>query len=141
MAAVNTQKMTDITSVPKVMVKASEAHGRKRVWYDTYEAAALASGSTITFARLPKGATIYNVKLMCDALGAGVTLDVGDSGDADRYIAKGATTWNTANQVVDSNAIDGVGYTLTAETDLVITTGGASATGTIKVMVEYSLGD
>ena len=141
MASVNTQKMTDMTSVPKVMVKASEAHGRKRVWYDTFEAASLASGSDITFARLPKGATIYNVKLMCDALGSSVTLDVGDSADADRFIAKDSTTWNVANQVVDSNAIDGVGYTLTAETDLVITTGGATACGTIKVMVEYSLGD
>ena len=137
MASVNTQKMTDMTSVPKVMVKASEAHGRKRVWYDTYEAASLASGSDITFARLPKGATIYNVKLMCDALGSSVTLDVGDSADADRYITATAAASAGVISMHNDGAIGGVGFEQTAETDILITTGGAAATGTIKCMVFY----
>ena len=137
MASVNTQKMTDMTSVPKVMVKASEAHGRKRVWYDTYEAASLASGSDITFARLPKGATIYIVKLLCDALGSSVTLDVGDSADADRYITATAAASAGVISMHNDGAIGGVGFEQTAETDILITTGGAAATGTIKCMVFY----
>ena len=139
MANFNTTKVTNITADPAVNVDAAEAHGRMRVWYDSYEASSTASGSTITFARMPKGATIWEVKVMADALGASVTIAVGDGDDADRFIT--ATTMNTANLVTNTNAIDGVGYNYSAQTDLVATTGGATATGTIKFMVFYTLGD
>lgn len=139
MANFNTTKITNLTADPAVNVDAAEAHGRMRVWYDSYEASSTASGSTITFARMPKGATIWEVKVMADALGASVTVAVGDGDDADRFIT--ATTMNTANLVTNTNAIDGVGYNYTAQTDLVATTGGATANGTIKFMVFYTLGD
>ena len=139
MANFNTTKVTNITADPAVNVDAAEAHGRMRVWYDSYESSSTASGSTITFARMPKGATIWEVKVMADALGASVTIAVGDGDDADRFIT--ATTMNTANLVTNTNAIDGVGYNYSAQTDLVATTGGATATGTIKFMVFYTLGD
>ena len=48
---------------------------------------------------------------------------------------------NTANLVTETNAIDGVAHNYTAETDLIATVGGAAATGTIKFMVFYTLGD
>ena len=139
MANNNTTKVTNITADPAVNVDAAEAHGRMRVWYDSFEASSTASGDTITFSRMPKGATIYQVRVMADALGSSVTIKVGDASDDDRYIT--ATTMNTANLVTETNAIAGVAYNYTAETDLIATVGGAAATGTIKFMVFYSLGD
>ena len=139
MANNNTTKITNITADPSVNVDAAEAHGRMRVWYDSFEASSTASSDTITFARMPIGATIWQVRVMADALGGSVTIKVGDSGDDDRYIT--ATAMNTANLVTQTNAIAGVGYNYTAQTDLIATVGGAAATGTIKFMVFYTLGD
>jgi len=107
--------------------------------YDEYEASALASGSDISVGdALPEGATIVDVVVMADALGASVTLKVGDSTDDDRYIS--STAFNTANKRQNANAIDGVGYQVTGTTNqVVVTTGGAAATGTIKVWVLYTV--
>jgi len=139
MANNNTTKVTNITADPAVNVDAAEAHGRMRVWYDSFEASSTASADTITFARMPKGATIYQVRVVADALGSSVTIKVGDASDDDRFIT--ATTMNTANLVTETNAIAGVGYNYTAQTDLIATVGDAAATGTIKFMVFYTLGD
>jgi len=139
MANNNTTKVTNITADPAVNVDAAEAHGRMRVWYDSFEASSTASADTITFARMPKGATIWQVRVVADALGSSVTIKVGDASDDDRFIT--ATTMNTASLVTETNAIAGVGYNYTAQTDLIATVGGAAATGTIKFMVFYTLGD
>jgi hypothetical protein len=139
MASVKGVNFTNITSTPVVNTASKEAYGKLRVTYDTYEASSLASGSDISVARLPKGATVYDVVIHHDALGSGVTLAVGDSSDADRYIA--ATAAATAGKVImsEDGAIDGFAYEQTAETDVLITTGGGAATGTIKVAVIYSV--
>ena len=110
-----------------------------RIQYDSYEASSLVSGSDISVARLPKGAVVYDVIVHHDALGAGVTLSVGDSGSATRYV--GATAAATAGKVVmsEDGSIDGFGYENTAETDVLITTGGGTASGTIKVAVVYAV--
>jgi hypothetical protein len=139
MASVKGVNFTNITSTPVVNTASKEAYGKLRVTYDTYEASSLASGSDISVARLPQGATVYDIVIHHDALGSGVTLAVGDSSDADRYIT--ATAAATAGKVVmsEDGAIDGFAYEQTAETDVLITTGGAAATGTIKVAVIYSV--
>ena len=139
MASVKGVNFTNITSTPVVNTASKEAYGKLRVTYDTYEASSLDSGSDISVARLPKGATVYDIVIHHDALGSGVTLAVGDSADADRYIT--ATAAATAGKVVmsEDGAIDGFAYEQTAETDVLITTGGAAATGTIKVAVIYSV--
>jgi hypothetical protein len=139
MASVKGVNFTNITSTPVVNTASKEAYGKLRVTYDTYEASSLASGSDISVARLPKGATVYDVVIHHDALGSGVTLAVGDSADADRYIT--ATAAATAGKVImsEDGAIDGFAYEQTAETDVLITTGGGTATGTIKVAVIYSV--
>ena len=139
MASVKGVNFTNITSTPVVNTASKEAYGKLRVTYDTYEASSLASGSDISVARLPQGATVYDIVIHHDALGSGVTLAVGDSADADRYIT--ATAAATAGKVVmsEDGAIDGFAYDQTAETDVLITTGGAAATGTIKVAVIYSV--
>lgn len=142
MANFNSQKITDITAVPSVMVKAAEAHGRMRVWYDSYTTeVGVAQDDTVTFARMPKGATIYNVTVTADALGSSVTVAVGDSGNASRFIS--ATAMNTDNKVISSNVTAGIGYAYTAQTDMIITLGGGTPTAAknIRVYVTYSLGD
>ena len=139
MASVKGTNFTNATADPVVNTDSSEWSGKVRVQYDVYEASSLASGSDISVARLPKGAKVYDVVIHHDALGSGVTLAVGDSSDADRYIT--ATAAATAGKVVmsEDGAIGGVAYEQTAETDILITTGGGTATGTIKCMVFYAV--
>lgn len=138
MASVKGSNFTKRTASPIEKVVASENHGRLRVQYDTYEASSLASGSDISVARLPSGAVVYDIIVHFDALGGSSTISVGDSGAAARYIA--ATSTASAGQMAMSQegAIDGVGYENTAETDVLLTTGGASISGTIKTIVIYS---
>jgi len=139
MASVKGVNFTNITATPVVKTDSGEAYGKLRVTYDSYEASTLASGSDISVARLPKGAKVYEVIVHHDGLGSGVTLSVGDSGSATRYI--GATAAATAGKLVmsEDGAIDGFAYEQTAETDVLITTGGAVASGTIKVAIIYAV--
>ena len=119
--------------------------GKLRTMMDTYEAAAIASGTIIEVGEyLPKGARVVEVALMADALGSGVTLIVGDYEDTNRYIEE-SSTWNSNNQVQRLNAIAGRQYEVDETTEgatstdrqVIITTGGASATGTIKIEITY----
>ena len=137
MASVKGVNFTNITADPIVNADSGEWSGKLRVQYDTYEASSLASGSDISVARLPKGAKVYDIVVHFDALGGSTTISVGDSGAAARYIA--ATSTSSAGQMSMSQegAIDGVGYENTAETDVLLTTGGGSITGTIKCYVMY----
>ena len=139
MASVKGTNITNIDAEPVVKVDSSEWHGNLRVQYDSYEASSLASGSDISVAKLPKGAKVYDVVIHHGALGSGVTLAVGDSSDTDRYIT--ATAAATAGKVImsEDGAIGGVAYEQTAETDILITTGGGTASGTIKCMVFYTV--
>lgn len=139
MASVKGTNFTNITADPIVKIDSGEWSGKLRIQYDSYEASSLASGSDISVARLPKGAKVWEVIVHHDALGTGVTLSVGDSGSATRYI--GATAAATAGKLVmsEDGAIDGFGYEQTAETDILITTGGGTASNTIKVAVIYSV--
>ena len=148
MASVKGANITNIDATPIVKVSSEVFGGKMRVQHDTFEASSLASGSDITIARVPKNATIHDVVLKCDALGSSVTLKVGDADDDDRYI--GVTgTWNVAGQTQSMlagsstgnpiAAVTGLGHRTTAETDILITTGGASASGTIFCWVYYSV--
>ena len=138
MASVKGTNFTNITADPIVKIDSGEWSGKMRVQYDTYEASSLASGSDISVARLPKGAKVYDIIVHFDALGS-ATISVGDSGAAARYIA--ATSVSSAGQMSMSQegAIAGVGYENTAETDILLTTGSASISGTIKCVVMYTV--
>jgi hypothetical protein len=148
MASVKSVNITNLDSVPVVLSSSEEVGGKLRVFYDTYEASSLASGSDITIARIPANATIVDVIVKADALGSGVTLSVGDSASASRYI--GVTgTWNVAGQTQSMlsgsstgapvAAVTGLGYRTTASSDILITTGGATASGTIYSWVYYTV--
>ena len=118
--------------------------GKLRTIMDSYEASSSAAGTIIEMGEyLPKGARVLEVALTTDALGSSVTLIVGDYEDDNRYIT--ATTCNTANQVTRMNAIDGRQYEVDETTEgatstdrqIIITTAGAAASGTIKLEVTY----
>ena len=148
MASVKGGNITNIDATPITKASSEEAGGKLRVWHDTYEASSLASGSDITMARLPAGSTVHNVVLKADALGGSSTLIVGDSSDDNRFI-DAVGTWNVAGQSQSMwagsstgapvPAVTGLGYRYTSETDIVITTGGASISGTIFLWVVYSV--
>ena len=87
MASVKGVNITNLDATPVVLSSSEEVGGKLRVFYDTYEAVSVASGDDITIARIPANATIHDVIIKCDALGSGVTLKVGDSGDDDRYLS------------------------------------------------------
>ena len=144
MASVKSVAITNLDAVPAVNSDGGNL-SPMMVWHDTYEASSLGSGSDITIARIPAGATIHDVIVKCDALGGSSTLTVGDSGDDDRYLAA-VGTWNAAGQAQSmlagstaaNTAVAGLGYKVSSATDLIITTGGASITGTIYFWVYYT---
>jgi len=148
MASVKSVNITNLDSVPVVLSSSEEVGGKLRVFYDKYTAASLASGSDITVARIPTNATIHDVIIKAGALGSGVTLKAGDSGDDDRYLSV-VGTWNVAGQSqsmssgsstgAPTTAVTGLGYRTTASTDILVTTGGASATGDIYTWVYYTV--
>jgi hypothetical protein len=75
-------------------------------------------------------------------------LTVGDASDADRFLGI-VGTWNVAGQSQSMLAgsstgaptppVTGLGYRTTAETDIIITTGGATISNTIYSWVIYSV--
>ena len=146
MASVKSVNITNLDASPSVMIDSARNTGTLQVWHDTYEASSLASGSDITIGRIPAGATIHDVILKCDALGGSSTLKVGDSGDDDRYLAA-VGTWNAAGQAqsmlagstAPNTAVLGLGYKVEVATDLKITTGGATISGSIYFWVHYSV--
>ncbi len=139
MAAVKGVNITNLDATPVVLPDAREWHGRLRVQYDTYEASALTAGSSITMARLPAGARVYDIIVHHDDLGtASGTLEVGDAANSARFLAAFATGSAGSRSMSANDVIDGVGYEYTTETDIIITTAGASITGTIKMLVFYA---
>lgn len=111
--------------------------GKKRVMVDQYEAVALASGSTIAVGEaLPVGAIITGITLAYDALGGSSTLAVGDASSSGRYISAVSTS---SAGVTRLNAVDGLGYAIVAATvQILITTAGASISGTVNIVVDYT---
>lgn len=142
---VNKTKARTPESSSSNIVDYGQMKGKKRIMFDTYEASAIAAGTIIEMGdKLPKNCIVLDVILWTDALGGSVQLIVGDYEDDNRYIT--LTTCNTANLRTVPNAIDGAGYVAdeTTATDtgtdrqIIITTSGAAATGTIKVLVIYA---
>lgn len=108
----------------------------------TYEASAVAANTVINLFKLPKNVVIQNFVVAHDDLGTGVTLDIGDAGDADRYVDGLAVS--TAAGSTTGILADGLGYVIgtDAEHDDTIVTAtilGAAATGTLKVACYYSM--
>lgn len=113
--------------------------GKLRVCVDNKTVNAIEADSTINIAKLPKGATFLFALIRHGALGTSVTLKLGDSGVADRYMAAVASA--TAG-VKRADAIAGFGYSVTAETIIVLKTAGATTASSdidIKTEVFYTV--
>jgi len=107
---------------------------------DSYEAAALAAASTISFFRPPKGAK-WNGQgyIISDNLGNNTTLAVGIAGATDKF---GAATNHGGGSAVRTELgkaanIDAVEYEFDGETDVIVTTAAGEGTGTIKLYMEF----
>ena len=116
---------------------------------ETYEALALASGSTIYMFIPPAGAKYVGGKLAWDDLGTGVSLAVGTgvtgagvAADTTKFL--GATDAASAadEAVLDAGAaeITVLGYEFDGVTPVIITTSaGGAGTGTIKLLMDFML--
>lgn len=108
----------------------------------TYEASAAAANTEINLFKLPKGVVIQNFVVAHDDVGTGVTLDIGDAGDGDRYV-DGLSISTSAGSTAGILA-DGLGYVIGTDADhddtvVIAKILGAAATGTIKVACYYSM--
>ncbi len=139
MASVKGVNVTKLDSVPARLPEVNAWHGRLRVQYDEYEAAALADGSDIAVARLPRGARVIDVVVHHDALGASTTLEVGDAADSDRFVAARSTASAGSIALSADGAIAGFGHEYDGATDLKLTLGGGAATGTVRSAVFYTV--
>lgn len=134
--------MSLVNSIGAALMAAGKFVGRwtwgvaLHIYLDTYEAVSLDSGSTITMFT-PKAGEKYagTGQLAWDDLGTGVTLAVGIAGDTDKFLAAtdAASAADKADLDAASEAVDALGYEFDGETDVIITTGGGSGTGTIKL--------
>jgi hypothetical protein len=113
--------------------------GRLRSLTDNFTFAGELAGEVINIGKdLVDGAIIHKVIINNAALGGSVTLSVGDSDTANRYIdaydANGSTS-------IDATLIGGVHYAIgtnDGDNTIIVTTAGAAATGEIKVTIIYS---
>ena len=141
MATVNSTTY-DAQAAGKVALSQGVADATLHVVTTAYEASAAAANTVINLFKLPKDVVIQNFVVAFDDLGTGVTIDIGDAGDADRYVdgLDVATAAGSATGIL----VDGLGYIIGTDTtndDTVITATvlGAAATGTIKVACYYSM--
>ena len=141
MTAEKASNMDALTKFPVVYPDTAQVGGRVRVFYDTFAAAAITAGSTIDIARLPKGARVWDIHIFHDDLGTTAgTLAVGDSGSANRYLTAFATGSAGRQTMTGSNGQSAaIGYQQPAETTIIITTAGATITGTVRSVVYYTL--
>lgn len=141
MATVNSTTF-EAQAAGKVALSQGVADAGLHVVTTTYEASAAAANTVINLFKLPKDVVIQNFVVAFDDLGTGVTIDIGDAGDTDRYVdgLDVATAAGSACGVL----VDGLGYVIgtdAAHDDTVVTAKvlGAAATGTIKVACYYSM--
>ena len=134
--------MATVYGVNKTLIRAGTGGperadiGQVKFERDRYEATGEAIATVINVCKdLPKDATILDVTLAHDALGASSTISVGDADDIDRYITASDTS---SAGVVRLNNIAGAAYLLSASTPLILTTAGGTVTGSIEVTVYYS---
>jgi hypothetical protein len=122
---------------PRQTITGGEYYGRVRITFDTYKCKGTEQIGDLIFVgylsanQLALGGEVYS-----EALGAGVTLKLGDVGDDDRYMT--ATSFATAG-MRDAKAIAGIGYRPVEKTPLFLTIGGAvpAADAVIKVAMYH----
>lgn len=114
----------------------AEWGGCLKVTYETYTFASAASGTTVNVGVLKPGEVFIDGFILGADLGSATTLQLGDAGDDDRYLA--ATVFTTANQVTACRKSEGLGYKNDTAVDIpiVLKTGVEEATGAVKVIIK-----
>ena len=126
----------------KVALSQGVANATLHCIMTTFEASATAANTIINLFKLPQGAVIQNFVVAHDDLGTGITVDIGDAGDVDRYVD--GLSLSTSAGSNTGCLVDGIGYTIgtgTAYDDTIVTAKilGNAATGTLKVVCYYSM--
>lgn len=99
----------------------------------TQSAGAIASGDTVRMMRVHRNFRVKQGFLKWDALGAGVTISLGDANDATRYFP--ATSAASAGQLAALD-IKGRDFNNAGFTTIILTIGGASTGATGSVTAE-----
>lgn len=130
MANFNSVNKAYSAAVPSVKIPAGELKGQLMVARDEYTSLAnlTASDTISTGIRLPAGARVHQIIVTSPTNGG--TVDVGISGSATKYGA----AFTAAATSVKYPAIK-----TTAEEDLILTSGGATATGKYEIVVFYNV--
>lgn len=113
----------------------AEWGGKVRATHDSYTFASAAKDTEVNVGVLMPGEVFLTGWVIGADLGSATTLQLGDSGDDDRYLA--ATVFTTAGQCTQCAKAEGVGYknTTTSPIPLVLKTGTEEATGAVEVII------
>ena len=120
------------------IVGRGEFAGTVKAMCDTYTTAALEAASTIKVATPPKGSKIVGIEVSTTALGSGVTLALGDSGDADRYML--ATSFAAVATSQALRPATGFLYeigTVSGDEAAYLTTAGATMSASATIIVKF----
>ena len=124
---------------PQSMVRPGEYGGNVVVSYDEYTTLAIiADAVTMRVGRIPKGARVLSCVVKTPDLGGTGTLNIGIAGTANGFFA----SLDASGQAVHSSSTGAlVGSLFEAETDVIITFAGATATvgAKIQVIIQYIL--
>lgn len=114
----------------------AEWGGKVRATHDSYTFASAAIGTLVNVGVLKPGEVYIDGFILGADLGSATTLQLGDAGDDDRYLA--ATVFTTANQVTACRKAEGLGYKNDTAVDIpiVLKTGVEEATGAVEVIIK-----
>lgn len=113
----------------------AEWGGTLKVTHETYTFASAAIGTLVNVGVLKPGEVFIDGFIHGADLGSATTLQLGDAGDDDRYLA--ATVFTTANQVTACRKAEGLGYKNDTAVDIpiVLKTGVEEASGAVEVVI------
>lgn len=113
----------------------AEWGGKVRATHDSYTFANAAKDTEVNVGVLMPGEVFLTGWVIGADLGSAPTLQLGDSGDDDRYLA--ATVFTTAGQCTQCAKAEGVGYknTTTSPIPIILKTGVEEATGAVEVII------
>lgn len=92
--------------------------------------AATAAADVVPAIHIPQGCRVVGLIVKSAALGAGVTLTAGDSTDADRFLKSFSAAAAVIKNGLDNEAAD-ILTPAAADDHLLLTVGGAAATGVV----------
>ena len=137
---VGTYRTKSLTPTPDNIYDGSLSRGNVLVAYDEYTFAASDIGTVVQVCpTLPSEARIVDILINNAALGSSVTLSIGDSDTATRYISAYGANSNTSTSLsVAAGRMYKVG-TNDGDNIITITTAGAAATGKVQITVLYAM--